>query len=60
MMYRRGTDLLIEILPELCRRHADIEVLVVGDGVKRRALEKIIERFGLQEKVKLLGIIGDH
>mgnify|MGYP003479261886 CR=1 FL=1 len=60
MTYRRGTDLLIEILPQLCCHHEDVEVLIVGDGIKRKVLERIIEIYHLHNKVKLLGIISNH
>ncbi len=60
MTYRRGTDLLIEILPQICKKHDNIEIIIIGDGTKRKALQKVVELYQLESKVKLLGIISNH
>lgn len=57
LVYRKGIDLLAAVLPELCRRHPSINFLIGGDGPKRPLLEKIISTQGLENRVRLIGIV---
>lgn len=38
MVFRRGIDILIELLPELCNQNPDILIELVGDGPKMKPL----------------------
>jgi phosphatidylinositol glycan class A protein len=53
--YRKGTDLLIEIIPELCNLYPDIKFLIGGDGPKKILLENMIESSNLHDRVVLYG-----
>ncbi|GLI60760.1 hypothetical protein VaNZ11_002990, partial [Volvox africanus] len=55
LVYRKGVDLLSLVLPEVCNRHANVRVIVGGDGPKRQLLEKIISDHGLEDRVALEG-----
>ncbi|XP_049843762.1 phosphatidylinositol N-acetylglucosaminyltransferase subunit A-like [Schistocerca gregaria] len=55
LVYRKGVDLMAQIVPEICSRHSDVDFLVVGDGPKRWLLEETRERHSLQERVTLVG-----
>ncbi|WFD00725.1 phosphatidylinositol N-acetylglucosaminyltransferase [Malassezia yamatoensis] len=57
LMYRKGIDLLLSAIPELCDRHLDITFLIGGDGPKFVDLEQMRERFMLQDRVHLVGAI---
>lgn len=64
LVYRKGIDLLAAVLPELCARHSGkstttnrIEFLIGGDGPKHTLLQETIEREGLTEQVKLVGMV---
>ena len=35
LVYRKGADLLVEIIPEVCARHPTVQFIVAGDGPKR-------------------------
>jgi len=63
LVYRKGIDLVAELLPVLCRdgyRHDNgvlhpIHFLIAGDGPKRILIEEIIEKHKLQQCVHMLG-----
>ena len=46
----KGFDLLIEAFEAI-----DANLLIIGDGSLKKTLQKAIERFGLQRRVKLTG-----
>lgn len=57
LVYRKGADLLVDLLPRICARHPDIDFLVGGDGPKRIELEQMRERHRLTDRVKMLGAV---
>ena len=60
LVYRKGIDLLIDVIPEVCRRHPNVEFLIGGDGPKRVALEEMREKHQLHDRVELLGNIHNR
>jgi len=56
---RKGMDRVIESLPRVQGRIADIAYLVVGDGPYRRALEELAERTGVRDSVVFAGAVAD-
>jgi phosphatidylinositol glycan class A protein len=57
LVYRKGVDFLIDVIPEICRRFPAVRFVIGGDGPKRLALEEMRERFQLHERVSLLGAV---
>jgi phosphatidylinositol N-acetylglucosaminyltransferase subunit A len=55
LVYRKGIDILIRIIPKICFEFPKTEFIIGGDGSRRIELEQMIERFGLETRVKLLG-----
>lgn len=55
LVYRKGVDLLAQIIPEICSRHKNVQFLIGGDGPKRWLIEEVRERNLLQHRVTLLG-----
>ncbi|KAG8230339.1 hypothetical protein J437_LFUL000610 [Ladona fulva] len=55
LVYRKGVDLMVEIIAELCSRYPEVNFLIAGDGPKRGLLEEMREQCSLQERVTLLG-----
>jgi glycosyltransferase involved in cell wall biosynthesis len=54
--WREGIDVLIEALGRLRRRgRHDVAVLVVGDGIRREALERLARERGLTDRVVFTG-----
>nr|XP_042908977.1 phosphatidylinositol N-acetylglucosaminyltransferase subunit A-like [Parasteatoda tepidariorum] len=56
LVYRKGIDLLAEVIPQICSRYPDVDFIAGGDGPKR-VLEEVRERCQLQERVTLLGAV---
>ncbi len=50
-----GLDLLIEALPQMLEDDPKTKVLLVGGGPRKEALEKQVERMGLQDHVVFTG-----
>ena len=59
LVYRKGIDLVAEIVPRLCEKvftnGITVDFVIGGDGPKRIVLEETIEKFGLQSRVQMLG-----
>nr|XP_042125047.1 phosphatidylinositol N-acetylglucosaminyltransferase subunit A isoform X1 [Peromyscus maniculatus bairdii]XP_042125048.1 phosphatidylinositol N-acetylglucosaminyltransferase subunit A isoform X1 [Peromyscus maniculatus bairdii]XP_042125049.1 phosphatidylinositol N-acetylglucosaminyltransferase subunit A isoform X1 [Peromyscus maniculatus bairdii] len=57
LVYRKGTDLLSGIIPELCQKYQELNFLIGGEGPKRIILEEVRERYQLHDRVQLLGAL---
>ena len=57
LVWRKGTHLLVQLVPEVCRRFPYVHFIIGGDGPKRNALEEMRERHHLQNRVELLGAV---
>jgi len=55
MTFRKGVDLLIDIIPEVVRRHSNVHFLIAGDGPKLNLLEEIRDKYNLGERMELIG-----
>ena len=55
MVFRRGIDILIELLPELCERNKDIVIEIIGDGPKLKPLREMIKIKQLEGRTILHG-----
>lgn len=52
-VYRKGIDILIRTIPKICNLDKRIEFLIIGDGVKKFELERMIDENNLNKRVKL-------
>ncbi|XP_047182286.1 phosphatidylinositol N-acetylglucosaminyltransferase subunit A-like [Vigna umbellata] len=57
LVYRKGADLLVEVIPEVCRLHPNVRFIIGGDGPKRVRLEEMREKHSLFDRVDLLGAV---
>lgn len=57
LVYRKGADLLVEVIPEVCRMYSNVRFIVGGDGPKRVRLEEMREKHSLQDRVEMLGAV---
>lgn len=57
LVYRKGADLLVEVIPEVCRLYPNVRFVVGGDGPKRVRLEQMREKHSLQDRVEMLGSV---
>jgi phosphatidylinositol alpha-1,6-mannosyltransferase len=54
----KGHDVVLAALPELARRFPGLRYLVVGDGPRRPALERLARRLGVGGRVVFAGPVG--
>mmetsp|Transcript_19281 Transcript_19281/g.31558 ORF Transcript_19281/g.31558 Transcript_19281/m.31558 type:complete len:550 (+) Transcript_19281:126-1775(+) len=57
LVYRKGIDLLAEVIPLVCDRLPNVRFLIGGDGPKRETLEEMIALHQLCNRVQLLGAV---
>lgn len=60
LVYRKGADLLVTVIPRICELYPNVKFLIAGDGPKRVALEQMREQHILQSRVTLLGALPHH
>ncbi|KAJ3230561.1 hypothetical protein HDU81_004438 [Chytriomyces hyalinus] len=57
LVYRKGTDLLVSVIPPICERYPDVDFIIGGDGAKRIEVEQMREKYILQDRVTVLGSV---
>lgn len=57
LVYRKGADLLVEVIPEVCRRHPTVHFVVAGDGPKRVPIEEMREKNKLHMRCQMIGML---
>lgn len=57
LVYRKGCDLLVDIMPIICSKYPDVRFIIGGDGPKRVALEQAREQHLLHDRIEFLGAI---
>lgn len=57
LTYRKGTDLLIEVIPEICKQYPNVNFIIGGDGPKKILLEKMVKASCLEDRVKMTGFL---
>lgn len=58
LVYRKGVDLAVELIPRAAARWPALKFVVGGDGPKRGALEAMVARASLSGRVELLGAVA--
>lgn len=56
---RKKIDVLVKSIPLVIKKHKNIKVVITGDGIERRKLEKLIQKFKIENYVKLVGFISE-
>ena len=57
LVYRKGINLVIEIVPIICKEFVQVHFMIGGDGPERRALEEMCSLHNLESQVSLLGAV---
>lgn len=57
LVYRKGVDLLVGIIPVICKRLPHVDFIIGGDGSKRLELQEMVEGHELEERVEFLGSV---
>jgi len=55
LVYRKGVDLLAQIIGDVCLKNKKVQFVIGGDGPKRELLEDIRNNLNIGEQVTLLG-----
>lgn len=55
----KGVDRVIELLPQLLKRYADLVYVVIGDGDDRNRLQALARSKGVGEAVQFVGRVPD-
>jgi phosphatidylinositol glycan class A protein len=50
-------DLLVGIIPKICSGNPNVDFIIGGDGSKRSALQEMVEREHIQDRVEFLGAL---
>jgi phosphatidylinositol alpha-1,6-mannosyltransferase len=56
---RKGQDVLLQAWPEICRRHGDARLLIVGEGRRRSDLERAAAGLIRPDEVHFAGSVSD-
>ncbi|TRY52261.1 Glycosyl transferase family 1/GPI anchor biosynthesis related protein [Cryptosporidium tyzzeri] len=57
MTYRKGVDLLVEIIPRICNSDPNVRFILGGDGPKKHLLHEMCKKYNLSNRVELLGSV---
>ena len=57
LVYRKGIDLVANVIPVVCARYPRVHFIVGGDGNKKLLLEEMREKYQLHDRVELLGSV---
>jgi phosphatidylinositol glycan class A protein len=57
LVYRKGVDLLVGIIPQIAHQLPQVDFIVGGDGNKLLSLQEMVERQQLQDRVEFLGAV---
>ncbi|KAJ3022256.1 hypothetical protein HKX48_006679 [Thoreauomyces humboldtii] len=57
LVYRKGVDLMVAVIPCICAEFPDVDFIIAGDGAKRVDLERMREKYNLQDRVEMLGAV---
>jgi len=60
LVEKKGICYAVEAFARLSQRYPEIELKIVGDGPQKPAILKKITELGLQERVSLIPLMGQH
>lgn len=57
LAYRKGIDLLVDIIPSICKAFPEAYFIIGGDGPKRYLVEEMRDKYRLHNRVEMLGSV---
>ncbi|GKZ00058.1 hypothetical protein MPSEU_000959200 [Mayamaea pseudoterrestris] len=57
LVYRKGVDILVGVIPIICRACPHVDFIIGGDGAKLLLLQEMVERDRLEGRVEFLGAV---
>ncbi|CAF1120054.1 unnamed protein product [Didymodactylos carnosus] len=58
LVYRKGIDLLIGVLPKILKTYPNVEFKIAGNGPKEIDIQEVREREAYEERVQLVGSVS--
>jgi len=58
LAYRKGIDIVVDILPRICAAYPTVHFIIGGEGPKRHRLEAVCKAHELTDRVQLLGEVA--
>ena len=58
MYHHRGVDILIDAVPEIIKKHPDIEIALVGNGPELENIKNKVSKLKLNSQIKFYGWIN--
>lgn len=55
--YKKGFDLLIELIPRICKKYKNVYWIIGGDGAKMPVLKFLVQKCQIQSQVEILGMV---
>ena len=56
---QKNISFLIEVFREICRREEKAVLLIIGGGEQEEKLKGLVQEFGIQDRVRFLGVRSD-
>lgn len=57
LVYRKGVDLLVAVVPRICSKFPNVRFLIAGDGPKKVDLEQMRDEHLLHDRVEMIGSV---
>ncbi|KAL8436726.1 hypothetical protein Efla_002158 [Eimeria flavescens] len=57
LSYRKGIDLLVDMIPAVCAKYPNVTFIIGGDGPKRIILEEMKEKHRIHDRIEMLGAV---
>ena len=58
LVHRKGQDRLVEALPIIKRAIPDVELVFVGEGPRRKELNRLVKKHNLESSVRFIGRVN--
>jgi len=55
LTFRKGVDLLVDVIPEVLRKYPTVHFIIGGDGPKMTLIKEMRDKYNIADKVELLG-----
>lgn len=60
LMEQQGVQLLVEAFPEVLNNNPEVKLSIIGSGEFELNLRKMVEEYGLEDRIKFTGIVSDE
>ncbi|BAM41788.1 glycosyl transferase [Theileria orientalis strain Shintoku] len=57
---RKGIDLVVQVIPIVCKRHKNVEFIIGGGGDRIAMVRAMVDKFYLHDRVQILGYVPTH